>query len=116
MWLAVRRDLVEKDTGTQREAIANGAMFMEKEVRARAPWKTSFLNMTRYFFRTMKKDSATQTLEVMTENVMELTSDIQAFVVNTNKDIQREKFSRLLRSNQHRFPMSSQVSRLLESF
>lgn len=117
MWLAARRDLVEKDTdtGTQREATANGAMFMEKEVRARAPWKTSFLNTTRYFLRTMKKYRTTQTLEVITENVTELTSDIPAFMVNTNKVIQREKFNRLFSSNQHGFPMSSQVSRVYGS-
>lgn len=62
MWLAAGRDLVEKDTGTQREAIANGAMSTEKEVRVRTPWKISFLYTTRYFLRTMKKDSTTQIL------------------------------------------------------
>lgn len=62
MWLAAGRDLVGKDTGTEREAIAKGAMSMEKEVRARAPWKISFLNTTRYFLRTMNKDSITQSL------------------------------------------------------
>lgn len=104
----------DTDTGTHREAIANGAMFMEKEVRARAPWKT-FLNTTRYFLRTMKKDRATQTLEVITKNVTELTSDILTFMVNTNKVIQREKLNRLFCSNQHGFPMSSQVSRVYGS-
>lgn len=42
MWLATRRGPVEEEIGAQRETMANGVMFMEKEVRARALQKTSF--------------------------------------------------------------------------
>lgn len=72
--------------------------------------ETAFLNTTKYFLRAMKRDSPTQNLEVVTENLTELTSGIPALVVNTNKVTKEGRSSIVhLVLNNTDFTMSSKV-------